>query len=197
MYDNYIFFIFLIISFRYPFDEAATIAISTVKESSNDFKEVFLYCFLLLLLFFFFSFFFFLFFFFFCFGHHVSNIFTYFMWQSCLVLINVQFLVNRHLHDVLFALCRYTLFYSLQIFTMCGWTRQTKCWKISLFYQLAMERIMGTCLSYLYVQLFYFEVVGGLCMELPYIKLKYLWLIKFKWQLLLRRCPFSWKNWSC
>ena len=33
------FFIFLIISFRYPFDEAATIAISTVKESSNDFKE--------------------------------------------------------------------------------------------------------------------------------------------------------------
>ena len=111
-------------------------------------------------------------------------------------LINVQFLVNRHLHDVLFALCRYTLFYSLQIFTMCGWTRQTKCWKISLFYQLAMERIMGTCLSYLYVQLFYFEVDGGLCMELPYIKLKYLWLIKFKWQLLLRRCPFSWKNWS-
>lgn len=32
--------------FRYPYDEAATIAISTVKHFANDFKEVFHVCFL-------------------------------------------------------------------------------------------------------------------------------------------------------
>lgn len=55
-----------------------------------------------------FFFFFFFIYLFICFGPHFSNILSYFMWQSCLVLINVQFLVNWHLHDVLLfagALC--------------------------------------------------------------------------------------------
>ena len=39
MYDNFIFFISLSCSFRSPLDEAVTVAISIVKESSNDFKE--------------------------------------------------------------------------------------------------------------------------------------------------------------
>lgn len=156
MYDNCIFFIFLIISFRYPFDEAATIAISTVKESSNDFKEVFLYCFLLLLFLFY--------------------LFIYLLWTPLFQYLHLFYVAKLFgsykcaiscelAFTWCIVVCRCTLFYSLQIFTMCGWTRQTKCWKISLFYQLAMERIMGTCLSYLYVQPFYFEVDGGLCMD--------------------------------
>jgi hypothetical protein len=68
MYDKFILsFYSLSYSCRYPYDEAATIAISTVKEFRADFKEVLNVYFL----------------------PHVSNFFTLLCGKSLLLLINM------------------------------------------------------------------------------------------------------------